>query len=133
GPGDPMVSTGVMNNTLELDGRFLRQSYKGDQSEGPFPNFEGHGFWGFNTITNMYEGFWIDNASTFMQTESGQVDPSGKVWIMKGQVPDPNSGAAMTKRSVITLKDDNHHSMEMFFTAPDGSEFKAMEIQYKRA
>jgi hypothetical protein len=39
----------------------------------------------------------------------------------------------MKKRSVITLKDKDHHSMEMFFTGPDGKETKNMEIQYVRA
>ena len=63
GPGDPHVSTGVMTNTMALGGRFLQQEYVGDQTEGPFPNFEGKGFWGFNTVTNQYEGFWIDTAS----------------------------------------------------------------------
>ena len=52
GPGEPMVSTGVMINELDLGGRFLRQTYTGDESEGPFPNFEGRGYWGFNTAIN---------------------------------------------------------------------------------
>ena len=34
GPGEPMVSTGVMVNTLDLGGRFLRQEYKGDDAGG---------------------------------------------------------------------------------------------------
>ena len=51
GPGDPMVTTGVMENTLALGGRFLRQDYTGDPSDGPFSNFEGRGYWGYNTVT----------------------------------------------------------------------------------
>jgi len=37
GPGDPNVSTGTMTNTFELGGRFLRQEFKGDPNDGPFP------------------------------------------------------------------------------------------------
>ena len=44
GPGDPMISTGMMTNTLDLGGRYLCQCYKGDPSDGPFPNFEGRGY-----------------------------------------------------------------------------------------
>jgi hypothetical protein len=44
---------------------------------------------------------------------------------------DPEGGT-MAKRSVITLRDDDHHSIESFFTR-QGREFKAMEIQYTRA
>jgi len=133
GPGDPLVSTGVMTNSFELDGRFLKQVYQGDPSDGPFPNFAGRGYWGYNTVLNKYEGFWIDTACTFMQTESGDVDASGKVWTMCGEMVDPQSGKNLKKRSVITLIDIDHNSMEMFFVMPDGNESKGMEIQYARA
>jgi len=66
GPGEPMSSTGVMVNELDLGGRFLRETYTGDPSDGPVPAFEGRGYWGFNTATQQYEGFWIDTASTIM-------------------------------------------------------------------
>jgi hypothetical protein len=132
GPGDPHVSTGVMENTLDLGGRFLRQSYRGDPGDGPFPDFEGRGYWGFNTVTRKYEGFWVDTASTFMQNETGDVDGSGKVWTMKGQMTNPETGKPLTKKSVITLKDKDHHSLEMYFSGPDGRDTKAMEIRYTR-
>jgi len=130
GPGDPMVTTGTMVNERDLGGRFLRQTYTGDASEGPFPNFEGRGYLGFNKITGQYEGFWIDNASTMMQTEAGSAD--GDVWTMVGDLPNPQGGGSMTKRSVITLQDEDRHTMEMFFDSGDG-ESKAMEINYTRA
>ncbi len=133
GPGDPLVSTGVMVNTLDLGGRFLKHVYTGDPSDGPFPAFEGRGFWGYNTVDQRYEGVWIDNASTIMQTEVGQVDESGKTWTMHGEMTNPQGGGRMIKRSVITLQDRDHHSMEMYFSGPDGREFKGMEIRYRRA
>lgn len=132
GPGDPVVSTGTMTNSFDLGGRFLRQDYRGDPGEGPFPDFEGRGFWGYNTTTKRYEGFWIDNVSTMMQTEAGDVDDSGKVWTMTGEMPDPQSGEMMNRRSVITLQDSDRHKLEIFFSKA-GREFKAMEIDYERA
>jgi hypothetical protein len=133
GPGDASVMTGTMNNTWSLGGRFVRQEYKGDSVPGPnpFPDFAGHGYWGFNKNTSQYEGFWIDTASTIMQHEKGSVDESGKVWTMTGEMVGPD-GEATQKRSVITLVDDDHHHIEMFFTKGD-QESKGMEIQYTRA
>ena len=131
GPGDPMVSTGVLTSTLVLGGRFLEQVFKGDPAGGSFPVFEGRGFWGFNKATNKYEGFWIDTASTQMQTEVGDVDDTGRIWTMVGEMIDP-TGNTMKKRSVITLEDNDHQKIEMFFSGPDGKEFKAMEIRYER-
>ncbi|MHC5002564.1 MAG: DUF1579 domain-containing protein [Planctomycetota bacterium] len=132
GPGDPHVATGVMVNTLIFGDRFLREDYKGDPMEGPVPDFEGCGFFGYNTTTRKYEGFWIDTASTTMQTETGDVDSSGKVWTMVGEMLNPQTGQPMKKRTVITVKDNDHHSMETWFAGPDGSEFKGMEINYTR-
>jgi len=132
GPGDPIVSTGVMTNTLDLGGRFLRQHYEGDPGAGPSSEFQGRGYWGYNTVSNQYEGFWIDTASTVMQTDTGNVDAAGKVWTMIGQTTCPRTGKPMKKRSTITLEDRNHHRMEMYFAYPDGDESKAMEIRYTR-
>ncbi len=132
GPGEPVSSTGMMTSTFDLGRRFLQQRYVGDPSEGPFSNFEGRGYWGFNKATNKYEGFWIDTASTVMQTDSGDVDESGTVWTMIGSMPGKQPGTTTRKRSVITLKDNDHHSIEMFFESPDGGEVKGMEIQYTR-
>ncbi len=132
GPGEPFISTGTMTNTSDLGGRFLRQEYKGDKNDGPFPNFEGRGFWGYNTVTKKYEGFWIDSASTAMQNEVGDVDDSGTVWTMIGEMTNPQTGQPMKKRSVVTLQDDDHPKMEMFFSGPDGGESKGMEINYTR-
>jgi len=131
GPGDPQESTGTMTNTFLLGDRFLHQEYKGDPNEGPFPEFEGRGYWGFNKTSGKYEGLWIDNASTIMQTDTGDVDESGKRWEMKGEMIGPN-GDPFVKRSVITLEDDDHHSIEMFFVHGD-QQNKAMEIRYTRS
>ena len=133
GPGEPMLSTGVMTNALELGGRYLHQSYKGDPNPGPFPSFEGRGYWGYSTTDSRYEGFWVDNACTFMQTEQGQVDAAGKVWTMHSSMTSPQTGKPMKKKSVITLKDDDHHTMEMYFESPDGGYQKSMHIEYTRA
>lgn len=133
GPGEPMRMTGVMVNDLDLGGRYLRQTYTGDPFPGHDERFEGRGYWGFNTIDQRFEGFWIDTASTFFQLERGQVDPSGKVWTMIGEMTNPGTGEPMRKRSVITLKDANHHSIEMFFEGPNGSWNKSMQIEYSRA
>ncbi len=67
-----------------------------------------------------------------MQTETGEVDESGKVWTMVGEMPNPSQpGQTMVKRSVITLEDDDHHRMEMYFDTGEG-ETKSMEIEYQR-
>ncbi len=134
GPGDPMVSTGTIDNTFQLGGLYLKQDYQGDKTDGPFPSFEGQGYWGFNTTTNKFEGFWIDNASTTMQMETGNVDESGKNWEMHSTFLCPGTGKAMKKRTVISLVDNDRHTYEQFFVVEEGQpEVKSMEINYVRA
>ncbi len=133
GPGDPHVMTGTMKNTFHLGNRYLHQDYVGDAQDGPFPRFEGKGYWGFNKTLRQYEGFWIDSASTSMQIETGQVDASGNEWTMTSKFTCPQTKQVMDKRTVIRLIDNDHHSMESYFAGADGNEFKAMEIQYTRS
>lgn len=131
GPGEPHLNTGTMNNRWILNGLYLEQDYRGDAVDGPFPNFEGHGFWGYNFAKECYEGFWIDTVSSQMQLESGTVDESGKIWTMTSEFQCPGAGT-MKKRSVITLVDQDHHKIESFISGDDGNEFKNMEIEYSR-
>jgi len=132
GPGEPMVSSGTMTNEFQLNGLYLHQDYVGDATDGPFPSFEGKGYWGYNQTQNRFEGFWIDNASTIMQFEHGQANESGSVWTMTGDMVCPGTTDPMKKRSVITLIDDDHHKLEMYFTTAGQPEMKTMEIDYER-
>lgn len=127
-PGQsPHVSYGTMTNTLVLDGRFLQQDYRDDAGR-----FEGHGFWGYNTIDQRYEGFWIDQMATFFQLEQGQHDPASDVYTLNGAMTDPASRRTIKKRSVITYQGKNEHMIEMFFEGQAGRENKSMEIRYTR-
>lgn len=132
GPDQKQESTGTMVNRFELDGLYLHQDYKGDPNDGPFPSFLGKGYWGFNTATGLYEGFWIDNGSTMMQMETGTVADDQKTWEMKSSFKHPQTGNIVHKRSLITLTDQDNHSMVSYFGEGDAAEMKTMEIQYSR-
>jgi hypothetical protein len=132
GPDQSMESTGVMTNTFQLGRLYLQQQYEGDSSDGPYPAYVGRGFWGFNTSAGRYEGFWIDNASTTMQLETGTVDATSKVWEMESEFTSPKTGGLVKKRSIITLTDNDHHRMDVFVLVPGQPEFKNMEIVYVR-
>ena len=130
GPGDPMTSTGKMVNTFQVGGLYLHQDYKGDPNDLAFPSFEGRGYWGYNTTSNQYEGFWVDSASTVMQFEKGSVDETGKIFEMHSEIQ--MHGTTIKKRSIVTLVSDDHHRMEQFMTPPGADEMKNMSIEYKR-
>ena len=132
GPDQTHESAGTMKSSWQLDGLHLAQDYVGDPNEGPFPSFEGKGYWSYDTCANQYVGFWADNASPIPQMETGTVDDAGKVWTIHCQVPNPQTGGLMKKKTIITLIDNDNHKMESFVDTPQG-EFKNMEIIYTRA
>ena len=124
-PGEePAHSTGTMVNEMVLGGRFLQNTYEDDSG-----HFAGRGFFGYNTVEGVFEGFWIDTMATFFQLERGYFSGADNSYTMEGPMP-PGSG---TKRSVLHWIDKDHHSMTMFMTGPDGQERKVMEIRYSRA
>jgi len=133
GPGEPLVHHGTMRNSWDLNGLALREDYEGDSMPGCDEPFLGRGFWSYNARTGKYEGFWMDSFSSFMQTETGEVDDAGRTWTMFSEMPNPETGEPTPRKTVIKLIDDDHHSMESFFVMPDGTEHKGMEIQYTRA
>ena len=133
GPGEPHKSTGTMINSWDVGGTYLKQDYTGDQSDGPFPAFMGRGYWGYNKVDARYEGFWIDNASTMMQFEQGQADSTGRSWEMHSSFTHPETKQTCKKRTVFTIKDDDHHDMVTHMEFAPGSETKVMVIDFTRA
>lgn len=133
GPGEPMVQHGTMVNQFQLDGLYLFQDYVGDPSPGPWPAFLGKGYWGYNTTTKEFEGFWIDNASTIMKLEKGQVDSTGKLWTMKNSFVSPYTGQPTSQRNEIRVLDNDHNDMTTWMPGPDGNEIKAMHIDFVRS
>ena len=132
GPGDPMVVTGTMVNEMDLGGKFLKQTYTGDPCEGPFPAFEGRGWFGFNKSSGKYEGVWIDNAATMMHLDQGTVDGSGKKWEMR-RISESPCGDGSAGRSELTIEDADHHTMASFTLKEGQADMKHMEIKYTRA
>lgn len=127
--GEPSESEGVMTSQWALGGRFVEQSYEGEAFGSVF---QGKGFMGYDNTTQKYTGFWIDTASTMMQTETGDFDAAANCFNMSGTMTCPSSKEDFTKRDVIKVIDNDHHTMVMYFTGPDGKEVKGMEIQYTR-
>lgn len=126
GPGEPVVSGGVMVNEMTLGGKWLRNTFEGDNG------FAGSGFMGFNKSKGKYEGFWIDSMSSFMQTETGDYDTRSKTFTMMSKMLCPMAGTPMAKRSVYRVEGPDRHVMEMYFTGEGQPECQAMEITYTR-
>ncbi len=126
GPGEPMVSRGVMVNDWVLGGRWLRHTYKGDD------NFEGSGYFGFNKTTGKFEGLWIDTMSPMMHIEVGDYDEGAATFNMTSETLCPMTKMPTNKRSVTRIESPDRHVLEMYSSSAGEPECKEMEVVYTR-
>ncbi len=125
----PVEVSGSSENEMILGGRFLQQEIFGT-SNGQ--EFEGFGLTGFDNLTKKLQSVWIDNMSTMMLTMTGTCDPDGNIFTSYGQYKDPKKADVQNFKTVTTIKSKNEIVYQWFNVLPDGSEFKTMELVYKK-
>ncbi len=127
-PGtEPMVSTGSCTNSWVLGGRWVMTAFNGDMMGQPF---EGIGYMGYDNYKKKYVSTWIDSMSTMVLFAEGTMTDG--VCTLTAEFDDFMTGKKSSMREVFRVIDDDHHVMEMYGPAPDGTEFKTMEITYTR-
>ena len=126
----PEISKGVSLNSLELNGKFLKESFSGKWMGHPFT---GNGFTGYDTVSKEFTSIWMDSSSPIINTMKGQFSPESKSWTFTGNSTCPVSGATMKSKMLNRVVDKNHRVVESYYIRPDGSEVKTMEIAYSRA
>lgn len=129
-PGQPATeSTGTMDITPILGGRYVESVHKGQVMGQPF---EGREIDGYDNVAGQYVSSWIDNGGTGVLMLTGQADASGKVVTMTGDFVDPVTHKKMAYKGVSTLVDDDTMRYESYMVA-GGKEAKIMEVLAKRA
>ena len=124
-------SKGTSVNSLILDGRFVKQEFKGQAMGKPF---EGLGFFGYDNIKGEYTSIWLDNMATGIFTMSGTYSAATKTLSMSGHNSCPMTGEkARSMRWDWTMTDNDHSTFANYMPGPDGKEYKAMEIVYTRS
>ena len=129
GPGEPQISKGTAEVTVELGGRFIKEYFKSSFEDQPF---EGFSYTGYDNVSKKYTAVWLDSTGTGIMIGTGTMDTAGKVYTGTNTYNDPMTGKSHTSKEVVRYTDKNNHTMEMYDKGPDGKEFKMMEIVYKR-
>jgi hypothetical protein len=129
-PGAPPVtSDGTSEATMIMDGRFVMEKFEMATPDGPF---KGLGIVGFDNIRAKYQSVWIDMMSTGVMFAEGSGDDAARSIDYRGEEPDPVAWGYKPYRSVEAWLDDRTRRLETFESAPDGGEFKVMELLYTR-
>jgi hypothetical protein len=127
--GQPMKSTGTMTNKMIFDGRYQEGRYTGNMMGR---QMEGMGITGYDNAKKQFESTWIDNMGSGMMKMTGTYDPSTKTITFVGNQVDPMTGKEMKVRETLQMVDDNNQTMTMYMTPDGASEFKTMEIKFKK-
>jgi hypothetical protein len=125
----PVKSNATVVNKMVLGNRYQQSSFKGTYQGKPF---EGIGTLAYDNSRKLFLSTWIDNTSTGMMTAEGPWDPASKSITFKGTMSDSATGKLLDTKEIFKPIDNNYQVMEMYAIAPDGKEFKTMEIKYTR-
>lgn len=123
----PQTMKGTTKYESVLGGRYIIGHYSGEMMGMPF---NGMDLTGFDNALKVYQNIWIDNMGTGMMITEGTFDKTTNTITYKGKMVTP-TGAKVDVKNVITIKDKDHSTFEMF-TDMGTSEMKTMEIKYKR-
>lgn len=125
----PTTSTGKSRNGWVMGGRYLEQRFEGSFMGQPFT---GLGYTGYDNVTKTWWGTWMDSMSTGIMMSTGRME-GDHAWVFEAKSADPMTGQMVDVREKITVKDKDHHNMEMWMPGPDGKMFLSMLIEYTRA
>jgi uncharacterized protein DUF1579 len=125
--GPPQEMTGASTRKWIMDGRFMQ-----DDAQGVGMPFKGLGINGYDNAMKKYVSTWVDSMTTSITFSIGDVDASGKVFTYHREEFNPLYGQKLKARDVITVVDNDHHTMEFYTVPPGGKEAKTGTIKYTR-
>lgn len=131
-PGaDVHKATCTTTNSIIFDGRFLRCESTGDMGE--MAPFQGFGLFGFDNVSQKFQGLWIDNMGTGMAIGTGSLSDDGTTFTWNFKYDCAVTKKPTYMRMVERFIDDHTITAEVFGPWPfDGKEYKMMEITYRR-
>lgn len=123
--------TALHSSTLRMDlgGRYLVEELEGALWG---EEFRGIGITAFDNVAGEYITTWIDNMSTGILILRGTYDSAANAIVMHGEYTDPVTRDTKSLKSVERITDDGARVYEHWEVAPDGTEFKVMELTYRR-
>lgn len=127
-PGEPSSeSVGTMKIEMILGGRYQQGHFKGDMMGMPF---EGVATTGYNNVTKMFEGSWMDSFSTAIMTTKGGLE--GDKLVLKGEMMDPAKNQMIKERQVFSYPGADKMLAE-FYHEIDGKDVQVMTISYTKS
>ena len=126
--GDLIEHTGISEQRMILDGRFLQQDFKGEMMG---ISFTGIGFTGYDNHKGKYVSTWLDSFGTGIYNFEGTGSADGRTITQTCSYDDPVRGP-LTWRNVTSIVDDNTLEFRMYTTDSGGKEDEMAVFAYTR-
>jgi len=124
--------TGTTNNTLIMGGRFLQTVHTGKATKTQ-PAFSGQGLLGYDVIRGEFQSTWIDNMNTALMFTTGKYNADTKTLTEEGTTSCPITGDKNKWfRAEWKVVDAKTYAYTMFSKSKEGTEYKSLEITYKK-
>jgi hypothetical protein len=129
-PGSlPITAVHSASLRMDLGGRYLIEELEGALWG---EEFRGLGITAFDNVAEEYVTTWIDNMSTGILILRGTYDRDSDAVVMRGEYTDPVTQQTRSLRSVERITPDGARVYEHWELAADGTEYKVMELTYRR-
>jgi hypothetical protein len=112
-----------------LDGRFLQQDYRSKLMGKPFTTLQ---LLGYDNQKKKTIEIVMNSMSTGLLHNEGTISADGKVIKNEGDAPDHATGQYTKLRTVTTIIDPDHYTLEWFHTGAGGKEEKGVSMTHTR-
>jgi hypothetical protein len=112
-----------------LDGRFLQQVYKSRFQGKPYEVIQ---ILGYDNVGKKTIEIKLDNMSTGIMHNEGSISEDGRVITNLGKSLDPATDKPYKLRTVTTVVDHDHFTLEWFGTEEGGKEAKVVTMSHTR-
>jgi hypothetical protein len=112
-----------------LDNRFLQQDYSSRFQGRPFHVLQ---LLGYDNARKKTIEIMLDNLGTGVLHNEGSISDDGKVITNRGESRDPTTGMPYKLRTVTTIVDHDHFTLEWFRTDQDGKEEPVVSMSHTR-
>jgi hypothetical protein len=131
GPGaEATESVCTSTVTPMFDGRYVKVEIQGDMGGMPFNGF---GIYGYDNVSERFQGSWIDNCGTGVMYGVGELSSDGDTLTWTYGYTCPITNKKTTMREVETRTGPNTKTFQIFTTDPkSGKEYKMLDIAYTR-